>query len=84
VVYFYSNEHAPIHVHGEYQGRESKAELYLQGGRVVRVLFMTIAGRRPLRGQSLKDFKRLVYSRAEDIVRRWLIILCCESTHPSN
>jgi hypothetical protein len=27
VVYFYANEHEPIHVHGEYQGRESKAEI---------------------------------------------------------
>jgi hypothetical protein len=29
VVLFYSNEHEPIHVHGKFQGRESKAEIIL-------------------------------------------------------
>ncbi len=25
VIFFYSNEHEPVHVHGRYQGKESKA-----------------------------------------------------------
>jgi hypothetical protein len=35
IVLFYSNEHEPIHVHGECQGRESRAELIVRDGRVV-------------------------------------------------
>jgi hypothetical protein len=72
VVHFYSNEHAPIHVHGEYQGRESKAELYLEKGEVVRIIFTTVAGRRPLARTQLKNFKAVVAARSEDIVRRWV------------
>jgi hypothetical protein len=39
VVYFYANEHEPIHVHGEYQGRESKAEIIMRNGKVVEIRF---------------------------------------------
>ena len=35
LVLFYSNEHEPIHVHGQCQGRESKAELIVENGKVV-------------------------------------------------
>jgi hypothetical protein len=72
VVYFYANEHEPIHVHGEFQGQECRAELLLENGRVVRVVFRKIAGRPPLTGGHLKDFKQLVRARADDIVRRWV------------
>ena len=60
VVLFYSNEHLPIHVHGKYQGRESKAELILEDGRVVDVVIGTVRGRRPLEGDQLQDFEVLV------------------------
>ncbi len=32
VILFYSNEHGPVHVHGKYQGKESKAELIVAKG----------------------------------------------------
>jgi hypothetical protein len=72
VVYFYANEHQPIHVHGEFQGRESKAEIILVAGKIARIVFSRVAGRRPLQGSHLKDFKQLVRVKAEDIVRRWI------------
>lgn len=34
IVLFHSNEHEPIHVHGRYQDRESKAEIIIQDGKV--------------------------------------------------
>ncbi len=37
VVLFYSNDHRPIHVHGKYQGTESKAELLYENGEFMRV-----------------------------------------------
>ncbi|WP_205940984.1 DUF4160 domain-containing protein [Pedobacter yonginense] len=32
IILFYSNEHEPIHVHGKYQGMESKAEIIFVNG----------------------------------------------------
>ena len=34
VILFYSNEHEPVHVHGKYQGTESKADIILENGHV--------------------------------------------------
>jgi len=48
IVLFYSNEHEPIHVHGKCQGRESKAELILENGNVVKINYSPVKGRKPL------------------------------------
>jgi hypothetical protein len=71
-VYFYTNEHEPIHVHGRHAGRESRAEIIVEGGRVVGVVFGEVAGKRPLEGQKRRDFEALVEAKADDIVRRWI------------
>jgi len=34
VFLFYSHEHEPIHVHGKYQGKESKAEIIFENGNI--------------------------------------------------
>jgi hypothetical protein len=72
LVYFYSNEHDPIHVHGKHAGHESRAEIILQNGRVVLVEFGNVLGKRPLEGQKLKDFETLVEAKANEIVERWI------------
>jgi len=72
VVFFYTNEHEPIHVHGEFQGGHARAEFFLKDGKVVRIAFAQVKGKRPLPAAKLKDFKVLVKAKAEDIVRRWI------------
>ena len=72
LIYFYSNEHEPIHVHGRHAGRESRAEIILVNGRVVRVEIGEVPGKRRLEGQKRKDFETLVNARAEEIVERWI------------
>ncbi len=72
VVYFYAKEHEPVHVHGECQGRESRAEIIVRNGKVVRIVIGAIPGRRPLTGAKLRDFKTLTQRKADDIVRRWV------------
>lgn len=72
VILFYSNEHTPIHVHGNYQGRESKAEIILVDGKIVKVIFGNVKGRLPLPAIKLNAFKKLVNSYSEDIVKKWI------------
>lgn len=72
IILFYSNEHEPIHVHGKYQGRESRAELIIRDGRVVDIIYAPIRGRRPLEGAQLQDFQTLVRHYANDIVHKWI------------
>ena len=72
VVLFYSNEHEPVHVHGKYQGRETRAELVIRDGRVVDIIYSPVRGRRPLDGAQLQDFQTLVSNRADEIVQKWI------------
>ncbi|HEY5346053.1 MAG TPA: DUF4160 domain-containing protein [Verrucomicrobiae bacterium] len=71
-VYFYANDHEPVHVHGFYQGRENKAELVIVNGVVVSIRIFPVAGMKPLTGNARANFELLVSRRAEDIVEKWV------------
>ncbi len=71
VVFFYSNEHYPVHVHGLYGEQESKAELTLEGSRVVGIRIVPVSGRAMLTGRPLEDFTVLVNARAQEIADKW-------------
>ena len=72
VVFFYANEHDPIHVHGEFQGSQARGEILLKNGKVIRIIFSNVEGRPPLAAAKMKDFRALVRAKADDIVRRWV------------
>ena len=71
VVFFHSNEHEPIHVHGRHQDRESKAEIIVQEGKVVDIRIVRTRAK-PLARSQLKDFEALVRHYADEIVRNWI------------
>ena len=71
-VYFYANDHEPVHVHGFYQGRESKAELVIANGVIMEIHILPVAGMRPLTGKVLADFELLVSRRGADIIEKWV------------
>lgn len=71
IIMFYSNEHEPIHVHGKYQGCESKAELIIENGVIV-IEIKSVKGRKPLSTKELKNFKQFVGKFKEDIVHKWI------------
>jgi hypothetical protein len=70
-VFIFSNEHSPIHVHGKYQGHESKAEIFVKEGKINGIEFVDLTGKRPLPPAKLRDFKTLVHHEAENIVTIW-------------
>ena len=72
IILFYSNEHEPIHVHGKYQGTESKAELIIENGDIAEIRYVTVKGRKPLSGNALNNFKAVVESHAEEIIQKWI------------
>ena len=69
IISFWSGEHEPIHVHGKHGGRECKALIYVQNGKVLRVAFRPIAG--GLEKSKQKAFEAFVDDRAEEIVDKW-------------
>lgn len=38
VFFFYSNEHEPIHIHGQHNGKETKAEIHLLNGVIKKII----------------------------------------------
>jgi hypothetical protein len=72
MILFYSNEHEPIHVHGKYQGRESKAEIITDDGEIAEIRYIEVRGKRPLDRKRQKDFETLVEHFAEEIVQKWI------------
>ncbi len=72
IIFSWSNEHEPIHVHGEYQGRESRAEIIIENGDIVKVKMKKVKGRRPLEPNELRQFEAFVALKATDIIQKWI------------
>lgn len=71
IIYFFSREHEPIHVHGQYQDRQMKAEIYVDKGQIVEIRIKPVSRKKPLQEPQLSDFEIVVHHYAEDIVRKW-------------
>lgn len=71
VVYFFAREHEPIHVHGKYQDREMKAEIWVDRGVITEIRIRSVAKKKPLQEPQLSDFEKIVRNHAEEIVRKW-------------
>jgi hypothetical protein len=72
VIYFYSNEHEPIHCHGKCGEFESKAEFYLDNGKITEIKIKEVKGRKPLKDAKLKGFKDFLESYSQQIVAKWV------------
>ncbi len=72
LIFFYSNEHEPVHVHGKYDGEESKAEFYIVDGKIVEIKIKPVKGHLPMTGPKLKDFEVFLQNYADEIVEKWV------------
>jgi hypothetical protein len=69
IILFYSNEHELIHVHGKYQGAESKAEFIIEDGQIIKFHYSAVQGRKPLSPNQMRNFQVVVEHFAEEIVQ---------------
>ena len=72
IIMFYANEHEPVHVHGKFQGRESRAEIIVLNGVVSEIRYSAVAGRAPLGTNEMRHFEDIVSARAGDIITKWI------------
>lgn len=59
-------------IHATKDGREGKAELLLENGRVTKIRFSSVAGKRPLKAADLHKFRRVTHVLADEIVQSWV------------
>ena len=71
-IMFYSNEHEPIHVHGKYQGFESKIDIILEEGKIIKLNTRNVKGKRALPNKELKEFKFFVEKFKNEIIQKWI------------
>ena len=71
-ILFYSNEHEPIHVHGKYQGCESKAEFIIVDGKISQILIKNVKGKQALPSNELKEFQAFTEAFKNEIVQKWV------------
>ena len=80
---FNSQEHEPIHVHGKYQDKESKAEIIFENGKYKEIIIKEVQGKAPLDVQNLKKFKKVIELYRDDIVRKWIDFFVYNIEFPS-
>lgn len=69
VIYFWSNEHNPIHVHAEYNGAIVKISFTIKEGIITRTTYQKDMGVFP--PAKLKELKRFVKTFKYKIVDKW-------------
>jgi hypothetical protein len=72
LIFFYSNEHEPIHVHAKNGEFESKAEFFIENAEITEIKITSIKGAKPLRDKDLSNFKRFLSVYANKIVEKWV------------
>ena len=71
VLFFYSNEHAPIHVHVKKQDRESVFEIIMQDG-ILKEVRLRPNKKNPLSNKEIAETKRFVEIFANKITQKWI------------
>ena len=72
IVFFYANEHEPVHVHCRKENRESRAELLFIAGRLAELRLTDVRGKQPLTPSEARDFLQLVEHFSDEIVQKWI------------
>ena len=72
LIFFYSNEHEPVHVHAKKGEYESKAEFYIVNGEISEIKIKSISGSRPLKGKDLRNFEVFLEKYADKIIEKWI------------
>ncbi len=72
LIFFYSNEHEPIHVHARKGEFESKAEFIIENGEIKEIIIRNVTGMIPLKSSDLKKFKEFLSIFAKNVVQKWI------------
>ncbi len=72
LIFFYSNEHKPIHVHAKKGENESKAEIIIEDGVIKEIIIKSAKGADPLQANDLKNFKTFLDIYADQVVKKWI------------
>ena len=70
IIFFYSNEHLPVHCHIKKQQREVKAVIEYNNGKPF-VTFMKVRSKNLLSERELNDIEEFILKKHNQIVNKW-------------
>ena len=71
IIFFYSQEHEPIHIHARCGEFETKAEIIMIEKKIVSIKFRSVKGYKPLHGKDLRNLEIFLTKYADEIVKKW-------------
>lgn len=71
ILFFFSNDHEPIHVHGQKREFESKANFMIENGEIIVIQFVNVKVKEPLKDKDLLNFKIFAIKYHFQIVHKW-------------
>ena len=72
IIFFYANEHRPVHVHAKKGELENKVEFLISEGEIVEIKITKIKGVKSLSNKDLKNLKTFLAVYADEIVKKWV------------
>lgn len=72
IIFFYSNEHEPIHVHARYGEQEGRISFFLDNGQISHLEYENVTGKRPLGKRQRKLAFELAETLADEIIQSWI------------
>lgn len=72
IIFFWSDEHEPIHIHGRYQGTEIKAEFQVVEGEIKDIIIKNVPGKKQFDKNKRVDFEIFVKKYSRQIVKKWI------------
>src|SRR5690554_3605164 len=71
VILFHSKEHLPVHVHAKYNETEMRVTFYTKDGKISKIIYSKIVGKKELPGTKLKELKKLINQEKNTILALW-------------
>ncbi len=71
IIFFYSNEHLPIHIHVKKQGMESVLELIIENGNVKDIIVRDNTNN-PLSDKDIAIIKKFTKVHSKNIIQKWV------------
>jgi hypothetical protein len=69
VIWFFSDEHNPMHIHARYGDNEVKVELFEDNGIVYDIQYSTVSGK--FSPAKIRDLKKFIHENKSAILFAW-------------
>jgi hypothetical protein len=71
ILFFYSNEHEPMHVHVQYGEFHSRIDLLFENGKLKMITHQTVKGYKPIPGGKQKAINKFLKKYHNEIINKW-------------